>query len=41
MKMTFQQIEERLRADFETLDPENPIFVTHQDFLCELGKNAR
>ena len=41
MKMTFQQIEDRLRAAFETLDPENPIFVTHQDFLSELGKISR
>lgn len=41
MKMTCQQIEDRLRAQFETIDPENPIFVTHQDFLFEVGKIAR
>ncbi len=41
MKLTCQQIEDRLRAVFETLDPENPIFVTHEDFLSEVGKIAR
>lgn len=41
MKLTCQQIEERLRASFETLDEDNPIFVTHEDFLCEVAKIAR
>lgn len=41
MKLTCQEIEERLRASFETLDEDNPIFVTHEDFLCEVAKIAR
>ena len=41
MKLTCQQIEDRLRATFETLDSHNPIYVTHEDFLSELGKIAR
>lgn len=41
MKLTCQQIEERLRAVFETLDDNNPIFVTHEDFLCEVAKIAK
>jgi hypothetical protein len=41
MKLTCQQIENKLRADFETLDNENPIYVTHEDFLSEVGKIAR
>lgn len=40
MKLTCQQIEDRLRASFETLDDDNPIFVTHEDFLCEVAKIA-
>lgn len=38
MMLTCQQIENRLRASFETLDEANPIFVTHEDFLCEVDK---
>ena len=41
MKLTCQQIEDRLRASFETLDEDNPIFVTHEDFLCEVAKIAK
>jgi hypothetical protein len=41
MKLTCQQIEDRLRASFETLDDNNPIFVTHEDFLCEVAKIAK
>lgn len=41
MKLTCQQIEDRLRATFVTLDEENPIYVTHEDFLSEVGKIAR
>lgn len=41
MKLTCQQIEDRLRASFETLDEANPIFVTHEDFLCEVAKIAK
>lgn len=41
MKMTCQQIEDRLRSAFETLDNDNPIYVTHDDFLSEVGKIAR
>ena len=41
MKLTCQQIEDRLRASFATLDDNNPIFVTHEDFLCEVAKIAK
>ena len=41
MKLTCQQIEDRLRAAFETIDNDNPIYVTHQDFLAEVGRIAR
>ena len=41
MKLTCQQIEDRLCATFETLDNHNPIYVTHEDFLSEVGKIAR
>ena len=41
MMLTCQQIADRLRASFETLDENNPISVTHEDFLCEVAKIAK